>query len=213
VQLIVHDGALSSAADTVTVSSANTPPVANAGEDWPRVAVDTPVDLDGYGSSDADGHALSYGWAILSQPPGSAATLYDADTPAPYFVPGVGGTYVLQLIVNDGYADSLPDTVVVPVNQVPVADAGPDQTGTVGVSVTLQGAGTDADGDAIGYWWELTPPPGSGAVLSAPYLADPTFTPDVGGTYVARLYLIDGWNQSPADEMIVTVSGGNPAPD
>jgi hypothetical protein len=24
---------------------------------------------------------------------------------------------------------------------------------------------------------------------------------------------MDGWNQSPADEMIVTVSGGNPAPD
>lgn len=212
-QLIVHDGVLGSAADTVTVSSANTPPVANAGEDWARVAVDTPVDLDGYGSSDADGHSLGYRWAILSQPPGSAATLFDADTPAPYFVPGVGGTYVLQLIVNDGFADSLPDTVVVPVNQVPVADAGPDQMGAVGVPVTLHGAGTDADGDVLGYWWELTPPPGSGAALSAPYLADPSFTPDVSGTYVARLYVLDGWNQSSADEVVVTVSGGPTPPD
>src|SRR5439155_17863026 len=56
-QLIVHDGTVDSAPDTVLVSTENSKPVADAGPDQEAV-VGLPVELDGSGSRDADGDPL-----------------------------------------------------------------------------------------------------------------------------------------------------------
>ena len=56
VRLVVNDGVLDSALDTVTVTTENTPPVANAGPDQTR-PVATTITLDATGSSDVDGDA------------------------------------------------------------------------------------------------------------------------------------------------------------
>ena len=54
------------------------------------------------------------------------------------------GTYVAQLIVNDGTVDSLPTTVRISTeNSRPVANAGPDQTVDEGALVSLSGSFTD----------------------------------------------------------------------
>ena len=46
----------------------------------------------------------------------------------PTFDVDVAGTYMVQLIVNDGTVDSAPDTVTISTeNSAPVADAGADQ--------------------------------------------------------------------------------------
>ena len=63
----------------------NTQPVADAGPDQP-VAVNDTVVLDGSGSSDTDGDALTYSWSLLSVPGGSGATLSDATAVNPTFV-------------------------------------------------------------------------------------------------------------------------------
>ena len=71
-QLIVSDDQADSAPDSVVVSTVNSAPVARAGPDQAAPVGDT-IDLDGNGSSDADGDALSFDWQFISKPAGSAA--------------------------------------------------------------------------------------------------------------------------------------------
>lgn len=92
----------------------NTAPVADAGPDQTSgVIVGDVVVLDGSGSSDADGHNLSYLWSFVSVPSGSAAVFDDSTSGTPSFTADLVGTYVVQLVVSDGPLDSLPDEVTI----------------------------------------------------------------------------------------------------
>lgn len=113
VQLVVNDGKDSSAAANVTVSATvNAAPVANAGPAQ-NVIPGTLATLDGTGSSDANGDALTYAWTLTTKPDTSAAALADAATAHPSFTPDLAGTYVVSLVVNDGFVDSVPTTVTI----------------------------------------------------------------------------------------------------
>jgi hypothetical protein len=101
-----------SAPDEVIISFLNVAPVADAG-DTQAVTVGATVQLDGTGSWDANLDPLTYQWSITSQPAGSYAALSDATAPAPTFVPDLGGTYTVTLVVNDGQVDSEPDVVAI----------------------------------------------------------------------------------------------------
>jgi hypothetical protein len=92
----------------------NTLPLASAGPDA-TVAVNASVNLNGSGSTDADGDPLSYAWSFQSVPGGSAASLSAANTAMASFVPDIAGSYVVALVVNDGLEDSAPDTVTITV--------------------------------------------------------------------------------------------------
>ncbi len=119
VQLVVSDGTAVSAADTVTISTTNSVPVANAGPDPSPVVAGLPVTLDGSASADADGQPLTYAWSLLSVPAGSGAALTSASTVVTTFTPDLPGTYVAQLIAHDGFAASAPDTVRIEVLPAP----------------------------------------------------------------------------------------------
>ncbi|MFM9888410.1 MAG: PKD domain-containing protein [Burkholderiales bacterium] len=99
--------------DTVTVSFKNVAPMANAGVD--RVASVGSIVVANGSAVDGNGDPLTYRWSLLSVPAGSFAELTGANTLAPSFVANVAGTFVLQLIANDGIVDSVPDTTVVEV--------------------------------------------------------------------------------------------------
>jgi len=90
----------------------NTPPVANAGSNQ-NVLTGATVTLDGSGSHDADGDTLSYLWTMTSKPSGSSAALSDPTAKKPSFTADKNGDYIIRLVVNDGSADSAPDTVKV----------------------------------------------------------------------------------------------------
>jgi hypothetical protein len=76
-----------------------------------------------------------------------------------------------------------------PPNQPPIANAGPDQTVTVGTLVTLNGSqSSDPDGDPITFQWRFVSiPEGSAATLTDADKAQATFTPTSRGSIFSRL--------------------------
>jgi hypothetical protein len=207
VQLIVNDGTLDSAPDSVTISTNNVAPVAHAGPDQGGKLSGAVITLDGSASSDANGDPLTYKWS-LSKPTGSTASLSSTTSVKPTFtVDLVTGDYTAQLIVNDGTVDSAPDSVTISTaNVAPVANAGPDQPSVAPGPVTLDGsASSDANGDPLTYSWTFTSiPGGSAAVLTSPNTVSPTFTVDLAGSYVVQLIVNDGTVDSAPSTVTIT---------
>lgn len=215
IQLVVNDGSEDSTPDIVSISTRNSPPVANAGVDQGVATGDTVV-LDGSGSSDIDGDALRFTWSLTGIPEGSGATLSDVNSVDPSFQIDKPGAYTVQLIVNDGDEDSTPDTVTITTrNSAPLADAGPDRTMFVGETVQLDGGvSSDVDGDALTYTWSLVSiPQGSGAVLSDPTAIGPVFGVDLPGTYIAQLIVTDGELDSEPDQIVINTENSRPVAD
>jgi K319L-like, PKD domain len=210
-ELIVNDGTVDSRPDTVTISTLNSAPVANAGPDQTAFVTNT-VTLDGSASNDVDGNPLAYSWSLTTRPTGSSATLSNPTAVNPTFVVDRFGTYVAQLIVNDGTVNSRPDTVTIStLNSAPVANAGPDQIVHPDNTVTLDGsASSDVDGDSLTYSWSLIRVPlRSSASLASPTAVKPTFVADLAGTYVAQLIVNDGTVNSRTPDT-VTIIANNP---
>ena len=87
----------------------NNSPVANAGLD--QIALqDAQVTLYAGLSSDPDGDGLSYAWSFASRPGASNSSITSNGQTAT-FIADVTGTYDIDLVVNDGAADSTADTV------------------------------------------------------------------------------------------------------
>jgi len=86
-------------------------PVAAASPDQ-LVDVGVPVQFDATASTDPNNDAITVSWTLVSVPGRSTLTqadLIDATTPFVQFTPDTPGAFVLELVANDGSADSLPD--------------------------------------------------------------------------------------------------------
>ena len=102
------------------------------------------------------------------------------------------------------------------VNEPPEANAGPDRNDIeAGTPVRLDGSAShDPEGRPLQYSWELIErPAGSAARLSDPTVVDPLLIPDVPGLYRLSLRVSDGVQDSPADEVRVTVVEPPPPPN
>jgi hypothetical protein len=109
-QLVVRDSTGgASQPDTVTVSCNNVPPIAKIG-----IAIPIPgipgqsVFVSGQNSSDPNEDKITYRWSFSSIPEGSQVTFADPGAMETHFIPDKAGTYVVNLVVNDGFLNSDP---------------------------------------------------------------------------------------------------------
>jgi YD repeat-containing protein len=191
------------------------PPLANAGADQTVFLTQT-VQLDGSRSSDPDGDPLTFEWSFVSIPEGSGVFLSDESAANPIFYVDQSGSYVVQLIVNDGSSNSAPDTVMISTeNSKPVAHAGPDQTAFLGSTVTLDGSrSSDVDGNRLTFNWSIVSfPSGSSAYLSDPSQVKPYFEVDTHGNYVVQLIVNDGELDSTPSTVTITTENSKPVAD
>ena len=199
----------------------NNPPVADAGPSL-VVAPGTVVQLDGSGSSSGDDDdVLVFSWKQTDT--ALAVTLSNADTAtATFTAPTVTDDTVLTFsltVVDQGTASDT-DTVSVtvspdPPNQIPNANAGPDQTAAVGAEVTLDGtASWDADGDTLIYRWSQLSG-GPRVTLDRTEPAEPKFFAPAVGADTALTFELTVAEQQPegrtslsdTDDVTVTVLG------
>ncbi|MEW6657337.1 MAG: PKD domain-containing protein [Thermodesulfobacteriota bacterium] len=211
IQLVVSDSQGSSQPMTMMVSLHDDPPVADPGPDQTITTIGARVNLDGTGSHDPNGQAITYQWS-LNVPEGSSAVLDNPASPTPGFVADIRGDYTAQLVVRNATGESPPAAAKITyINLPPVADAGEDQIiRQKGSQVTLDGTGSaDANGDAITYWWTLGwKPAGSTAALSDPESPTPTFIADKPGLYLAYLVVMDNWSSSDLSPVEIRLTSG-----
>lgn len=183
----------------------------------PLVGKNQTVMLDASGSNDRGGDELDATWTLIEVPPMSIAQVDPIDALRARLKPDREGTYVVELVVNDGVLSSAPVLHrLLVTNQAPTANAGGDVSGLLDVAIQLNGSGTDPDGDLLTYTWTLNErPPGSNAQLAGTSYMQTSLTPDVLGIYRASLVVNDGSVDSIADEIQIAggVTGGSPVAD
>ena len=192
----------------------NQAPSASAGSD---ISVDeqTTVTLTGSGS-DTDGTIASYSWQQSSgttvelSNPNSATT----DFTSPTLI--TAETLTFELTVTDNLGLSATDSMTVtvnPVNEAPTAQASDDIVARGLDEVTLNGSGTDSDGQIVSYSWSQTQ--GSSVTLTNADSQQATFTaPDVSTTeqFTFELTVTDNEGMSASDTTLVVVNPKNNPP-
>lgn len=130
----------------------------------------------------------------------------------------IGLQSVPKLDSAEGFADPLdtaqPLDTVKDGNSSPSADAGGDQTGTVGVVVNLDGSDSyDPDADALTYLWTIeSAPSGSAVALSGARKETAQLVPDRDGVWEIALVVNDGALDSEPDVVTVSVGQDNGKP-
>jgi hypothetical protein len=71
------------------------------------------VTLDGRASRAAEGRVLSFTWSFIAKPAHSRSKLSDSTAVGPTFVADLAGVYLIELVVDDGIDESVPETVIV----------------------------------------------------------------------------------------------------
>lgn len=174
------------------------------------------VTLTGEGI-DPDEDSLTIEW---KQTGGEAVKLSSTTDPEPSFVaPEVenGKVKILtfELRVTDPYGGTDTDIIkitVMPRNQPPTADAGPDQSVEKGDEVTLQGDGFDPDGDPLIYHWSQID--GPIVDLDDPNSQTPTFDTSTitrsTATLRFQLTVADGFGGIARDAVVIKMTAGKP---
>jgi RHS repeat-associated protein len=186
----------------------NRPPMVDAGGDQSITLPTNSVSLNGIASDDGlpQGSVLQLLWSVVSGP--GPVVFSDPTKAISTATFTTAGEYVLKLTASDGQlsaGDTLKVTVV-PNNQPPTVDAGPDQTIELPDPALLKGVITDdgmPHGSTVTSTWSVVNGPGPVVFgnANAPVTTASFTTP---GLYTLRLRATDT-EFTVSDEMAVTV--------
>jgi len=109
--LVVSNGTQTSTADTMIINAIDRP-IAKAGDDLTGI-IKKQIVFDGSKSYDPAGFPLTYSWSVASAPSGSVAEVTYSNTANAKFRPILEGTYIITLVVDNGYTSSLPDSLII----------------------------------------------------------------------------------------------------
>jgi len=207
---------------TVNAASAALAPIANAGAAL-TVNSGTPVQLNGLASSDPNipPQAMTYAWTqtalgLCNASACPAVTLSNATSATPTFTAPIntrGKTTVLTFSLKVTNTTSLltstaslVNITLNPVNNVaPIAIVGPNQFVNPGVTVTLNGSlSSDPSGLPLTFLWRQVS--GLPVTLSSTTAVSPTFTAPASGTRGFTLTVNNGFLNSVASLVTVTVN-------
>ena len=192
----------------------NQSPTANAGPDQNFFLPTNSTTLNGSGT-DSDGSIASYQWTKIAGP--SQFTIVSPTQAQTVINNLVQGTYQFQLTVTDNLGATGSDTVVITVNaasnQLPTANAGPNQNITLPTNtVTINGSGSDPDGNIASYQWTKISGTSQFTIVS-PTQAQTVINNLVQGTYQFQLTVTDNLGATGSDTVVVTVNAApNQAP-
>lgn len=140
------------------IGSPNTAPVVDIGGPY-TVQRGSSLALDASGTTDGDGHSMTYSWDLDND------GLYDDATGVSPTVAWAtlqslslsDGVYTIGVEVNDGNGGVVTDTTTLTIaNTAPVADAGGAYAINRGAPLALNASGSsDANGDSLTYRWDL----------------------------------------------------------
>ena len=189
---VTQNGVTCSNVDSVTVTSDNNFPTANAGADTMLNCMVTEIVLDGNGST---GGSFSYEWTTTNGNIVQDTFTLNAQIDA-------AGTYVLN-IRNLNNNCLTQDTVEVTINNtLPISDPGNEmQINCNNATVDLDGTGSSV-GTAFIYQWTTT----DGNIL----LGENTLTPKVDSAGTYELLVTDTFNHCTAMEMVLVTIDTTP---
>ncbi|PMG25360.1 PKD domain-containing protein [Vibrio splendidus] len=203
VDLVVHDGTISSRTNQVKVVSVsdgeNSPPTVSMFNDHYRKNIIGKAHLSA-STSDADNDELTYHWKIIQQPENSNPTL--SITTSTYhrstnLSTDTTGDYIVEVTVSDGLA-SASDTTTVSFyyeNVPPIVRGTGSPIGAIeGMTIPLDASTSeDPNGDPITFQWSfISKPQASNTVIVNPSSAKPHFLADVAGDYGITVEVSDG---------------------
>ena len=195
----------------------NMAPVANAGVDKIITLPTNSITLNGDGK-DADGSIVGYSWSKITGP--SKYKISDGSSASPIVNKLIEGTYVFRLTVTDNRGSTAYDDISVIVkpapNQLPIANAGADQTIVLPQNrVTIKASAKDADGSVKSVNWSKLSGPSQFAISNTGNLTVVMYNL-VEGTYVFRLTAKDNDGATSYDDVSIVVRpkpGKTPAPN
>ncbi|MEL6557530.1 MAG: PKD domain-containing protein [Bacteroidota bacterium] len=176
------------------------------------------VTLNGTSSTDPEGETLTFAWAFISVPTGSAASISNANQATASFTTDLEGSYIVSLTVSDG-TDTATDqvTVIASAGNIPTVritdefgtDFGDDQVFRPDEQFNITGSFSFdlEDGtDLSSYEWEFTSQPAGSIASPASASAEQvTFSMDLVGEYILKLTVTDSDDNISADSVTINV--------
>lgn len=203
VSVTASDGQLSSAPALHLISAQqNYAPFAAFSVENQRIALNEKAQLNALNTYDVEGGSLEYHWDVIDKPEGANGLLEGNQGISPQFSADKPGIYLVQLIANDGQANSYPQAkaIVVEDSHAPVVEISGQLQWHISKSQSIEldaSSSQDADGDSLIYSWKVISGPNLALnQFSASDHAKTDFTPLQNGDYVLQVKVSDGHNIS-----------------
>ena len=182
-------------------------PIADAGVNQ-TINEQTLATLSGSGTA-MEGLIQGISW---SQTAGESVILSSSADPLVTFTTPITTSEIVlsfSITVTDDEGRTDTDTVditIVPVNAIPVANAGESQSVNGGVNVSLTGSGEDSDGSIVAYLWQQIV--GPSVVIADPSLANTSFVaPQLEELtdLIFELTVTDNENGTASNEVVISI--------